>query len=513
MAIIVEPPPQAPVSPDIPAAPPAGERPVPASTPVRDAPWPSPSVEENPATITTGVAVTFALFGLVAALFLGVMLGRGGLPVRAGVSRQTAGPPVTLDVIASEFKFAPNALKMDAPGELTINLQNKGLVEHDVTIDGLKGKAYARAGETGKGTFTFTKAGTYTIYCSIPGHKDAGMTATLTVGAVAATAPVAQTAGVAAIAGSASKVGPVVTGAKPLPRPQIAPPVNRTTPATVQLTLETKEVTAQMADGVTYTYWTFGGTVPGPMLRVRQGDTVELTLKNAGDSKVTHSIDLHAVTGPGGGAKVTQVPAGGNATFRFVALNPGVYVYHCATAMVPHHIANGMYGLIVVEPPEGLTPVDREFYVMQGDFYLSGDRGQQGQHDFSMQEMLDERPDYVVFNGGVGAVTGEGALKAKVGETVRIFFGVGGPNITSSFHVIGEIFDRAYMEGASQYQTNVQTTLVPTGGAAMVEFKVEVPGTYTLVDHSLGRLEKGAAGFLEVEGPDNPAVFQSIKLP
>jgi nitrite reductase (NO-forming) len=249
------------------------------------------------------------------------------------------------------------------------------------------------------------------------------------------------------------------------------------------------------------------------MLRVRQGDTVELTLKNSPASKLSHSIDLHAVTGPGGGAKVTQIAPGESATFRWKALNPGVYVYHCATPMVPHHIANGMYGLIVVEPPEGLPPVDREFYVMQGDFYLDGKRDEPGYHDFSMDTMLDERPSHVVFNGAVGAIGGGNALKAKVGETVRIFFGVGGPNVTSSFHVIGEIFDRVYPEGASEVQRNVQTTLVPAGGATIVEFTVDYPGTYILVDHSLGRLAKGGAGMLEVEGPEDPAVFQPLDVP
>jgi nitrite reductase (NO-forming) len=306
-------------------------------------------------------------------------------------------------------------------------------------------------------------------------------------------------------------VAPAVAGARPLPRPAVAPPLPRREPALVRVELETKELTATLADGVTYTFWTFNGTVPGPLLRARQGDTVEVTLRNAPDSKLTHSIDLHAATGPGGGAKVTQVPAGGSATFRFQALNPGVYVYHCATPMVAHHIASGMYGLIVVEPPEGLPPVDREFYVMEGDFYLSGARGQPGHHEIGMPELLDERPDYVLFNGGVGAVTGDGALRASVGETVRIFFGAGGPNLASSFHVIGEIFDRVYPQGASQAQTNVQTTTVPAGGATIVDFKVEVPGQYVLVDHSLGRLEKGAAGILEVEGPDAPAVFQTIQ--
>jgi nitrite reductase (NO-forming) len=246
------------------------------------------------------------------------------------------------------------------------------------------------------------------------------------------------------------------------------------------------------------------------MVRVRQGDTVELTFKNALDSKVTHSIDLHSVTGPGGGAKATQMAPGESSTIRFKALNPGVYVYHCATPMVAHHIANGMYGLIVVEPPEGYAPVDHEYYVMQGDFYLQGAAGEKGLRGFSVEKMLDERPDYVLFNGGVGAIAGQNALKAKVGETVRIFFGVGGPNLTSSFHVIGEIFDRIHPEGASEGQSNVQTTLVPTGGSTVAEFKVDVPGSYILVDHSLGRLQKGGAGFLEVEGPANPEVFEAL---
>jgi nitrite reductase (NO-forming) len=307
------------------------------------------------------------------------------------------------------------------------------------------------------------------------------------------------------------KAQPAPANLTPLAVPRVAPPLNRTTPTTVRAEIESKEITALLDDGVAYTFWTFGGTVPGPMLRVMEGDTVELTFKNAPDSKVTHSIDLHAVTGPGGGAKATQMAPGESSTISFKALNPGVYVYHCATPMVAHHIASGMYGLIVVEPAGGLPKVDQEFYVVQGDFYLQGAPGEKGLRGFSVEKMLDERPDYVLFNGSVGALSKENALKAKVGETVRIFFGVGGPNLTSSFHVIGEIFDRVHPEGASESQRNVQTTLVPTGGATMVEFKVEVPGSYVLVDHSLGRLQKGGAGFLEVEGLENPEVFHPIK--
>ncbi|MBI2322062.1 MAG: nitrite reductase, copper-containing [Chloroflexi bacterium] len=278
----------------------------------------------------------------------------------------------------------------------------------------------------------------------------------------------------------------------------------------ITIELETQEVVGKPADGVTFTYWTYGGQVPGPFYRVRVGDTVHFTLKNSAQSKNPHSIDLHAVTGQGGGAALTQIGPGQSKTFTFKTLNPGLYVYHCATPLIPQHIANGMYGLILVEPEEGLPAVDREFYVMQGDLYTTGSFGQQGHHGSSVPKLTLEQPDYVVFNGRVGALTDKLAMQAKVGETVRIYFGVGGPNLTSAFHVIGEIFDRVYPEGAvgSPPMTNVQTTLVPPGGATIVEFKVDVPGNMILVDHALTRLTKGGAAILKVEGAPQPAIYR-----
>jgi nitrite reductase (NO-forming) len=280
-------------------------------------------------------------------------------------------------------------------------------------------------------------------------------------------------------------------------------------PRTIQVELESVELVGRLANETTYTYWTFNSKVPGPFLRVRVGDTVELTFKNRKDSRMIHSVDFHATTGPGGGAVATQTPPGETKTLRFQALNPGLYVYHCATPMVANHISSGMYGLILVEPPGGLPKVDREYYVMQGELYTDRPFGQQGHDEFSVEKLLGERAEYFVFNGAVGALTTEYPMKAKVGETVRIFFGVGGPNATSSFHVIGEIFDRVYKEAAvgSLPAANVQTTMVPAGGAAIVEFKLKVPGRYILVDHSLSRLERGLAGFLVVEGDANPAVL------
>lgn len=293
------------------------------------------------------------------------------------------------------------------------------------------------------------------------------------------------------------------------PASDVAAPITRSAPATLKVDLETKQVTAEVAKGETYTYWTFNGTIPGPMIRARVGDTVELHLKNTDPTGLMHSIDLHAVTGPGGGATATQTNSGKETAVSFKLLNPGVYVYHCATAPIPQHIANGMYGLIVVEPEGGFAKVDHEFYVMQGELYTTAPINTPGHHEFNAQKMDDEHPDYVLFNGKVGALTGDNAMKAKVGETVRIFFGVGG-FVTSSLHLIGEIFDRVYPEGAvgSAPNQNVQTTFVPAGGATIVEFKFQVPGTYTLVDHSLPRaLDKGAAAQIVVSGDPDPTIY------
>ncbi|KAB2665857.1 MAG: nitrite reductase, copper-containing [Verrucomicrobia bacterium] len=296
--------------------------------------------------------------------------------------------------------------------------------------------------------------------------------------------------------------------------PNVPPPITRRHATKVIAEIEVKEVVKRLADGVDYLFWTFGGEVPGLFIRVREGDLVEFHLKNHPSSKMPHNIDLHAVTGPGGGAASSFTAPGHESQFSFKALNPGLYVYHCATAPVGMHVANGMYGLILVEPKEGLPKVDREFYVMQGDFYTAGKFGEEGLQPFDQERAVDERPTYVVFNGSVNSLVGDSALQAKVGEKVRIFFGNGGPNLTSSFHVIGEIFDNVYSEGgivANQHQ--VQTTVVPAGGSTMVEFGLQVPGTFILVDHALFRaFNKGALGMLKVSGPENLLAYSGKEV-
>lgn len=291
--------------------------------------------------------------------------------------------------------------------------------------------------------------------------------------------------------------------------PNVPPPIGRNHKAKVIVNLETLEFSGRLSDGVEYTFWTFGGTVPGSFIRVREGDLVEFHLNNHPSSKMPHNIDLHAVTGPGGGAASSFTAPGKSSTFSFTARNPGLYVYHCATAPVGMHIANGMYGLILVEPEAGLPPVDKEYYVMQSEFYTKGPYGDEGNQPFSMEKALTEIPDYVVFNGSVGAMVGDNAITATVGDKVRLYVGNGGPNLVSSFHVIGEIFDAVYVEGGlSTINSNVQTTMVPAGGSAIVEFGLETSGTYILVDHSIFRaFNKGAIGMLKVDGPENKLVY------
>jgi nitrite reductase (NO-forming) len=290
--------------------------------------------------------------------------------------------------------------------------------------------------------------------------------------------------------------------------PMVPRPIARNYATSVVVDLEVIEKTMRMADGVDYTFWTFGGTVPGSFIRVREGDQVEFHLKNHPSSTVPHNIDLHAVTGPGGGAEASLVIPGHESVFRFAALNPGLYVYHCAFAPAALHVANGMYGLILVEPKEGMPKVDREFYVMQGDFYTTGAHGEKGLQPFDMQKAIAEQPDYVVFNGSVGALTGDNALKVRTGETVRLFVGNGGPNLTSSFHVIGEVFDNVYGEGGTLAQHNVQTTSIPAGGSAIVEFRTETPGKLVLVDHALFRaFNKGTVGLMQVDGDPIAGAF------
>lgn len=497
----------------------------------------------------------------LAALMSAALLSSALLPVSAGAKEHSAAP---ITVAAKSAAVQRYTLKtgladgkmvyLDANGKVNpvlranvgdtveIVISSGEGAEHDIAFPDLNVASKKFNGKTGPVTLKFKadRAGKFVYICTVPGHRQIGMEGMLEVDGKATSSGATATGSAAAGAPAAAKkvavknadaapvklaannvnAAPVKAAAEQpaaveavsvvMNPAAVPPPIGARAPQLLKYRIETVELVGNLDDGTTFTYWTFDKKVPGPMLRVKAGDTVQLTLANSPNSTAIHSIDLHAVTGGHGGGAHTQVAPGKEETITFKALNPGLYVYHCATPSVPHHISAGMYGLILVEPEGGLAKVDREYYVMQGDIYTKKARGAKGHQEFDHDKLADELPQYYVFNGAVGALTKENKLTAKVGETVRIYFGVGGPNKISSFHVIGEIFDKVYSEGSiSTIKENVQTTLVAPGGATIVEFKVDYPGSYLLVDHALSRAGKGLAGQLEVTGPADPTIYKA----
>ncbi len=378
-----------------------------------------------------------------------------------------------------------------------ITLVNGEGAEHDIVLPDLHAASQHVSGPGASSTLTFRAGdiGSFLYFCSIGGHREAGMQGMVKVEAAA---PKVAEQGVS-----------IVRDPSDLP-----PPIAERGPTAIRYELEAIERVGRLDNDTTYDFWTFNGKVPGPMRRVRVGDSVTLSLKNAPDSVMMHNIDLHAVAGPGGGAVLTEVAPGETKGFTFKATQPGLYVYHCATPMVSNHISSGMYGMILVEPVGGLPKVDREFYVMQGELYTAEPYGKSGLQEFSVDKLMDEHPEYFTFNGAVGALTTEHPLRAKTGETVRIFFGVGGPNFTSSFHVIGTIFDRVYNTGSltTPPLTGVQTITVAPGGATVVDLSLPVPGRFVLVDHALTRMERGLVGALIVDGPPAPDIYRAADM-
>lgn len=379
-----------------------------------------------------------------------------------------------------------------------LTLINGEGAEHDIVFPDQDTRSPRVTGKSASTTIAFraARSGDFVYFCGVPGHRQAGMEGKFIVTPRAAPQTVVE--------------ADISREPDDLP-----PPIAKREPQTVRVDLVSVEVEGRLAEGTTFGYWTFNGKVPGPFLRVRVGDTIDIHLKNSADSSMIHSVDFHAATGPGGGAAALQVNPGHEKSMTWKALVPGLYVYHCATPMVAEHIANGMYGLILVEPEGGLPRVDREFYVMQGEVYTDVPYGQHGSAEFSVEKLLNERPEYFVFNGSVGALTKLHPLRAKVGDNVRIYFGVGGPNYTSSFHVIGGIFDKVYALGGVQTPPleGIQTVTVPAGGAAITEFKLKVPGNYTLVDHALARAERGLLGVLSAEGAPNSEIYNGAVMP
>jgi len=291
-------------------------------------------------------------------------------------------------------------------------------------------------------------------------------------------------------------------------------PVDWDEPRTHEIEMETREVTAEVEPGVTFDYMTFEGRVPGPMVRVRRGDTVNFKLTNPEDSRMPHNIDFHAVYGPGGGADHTTIAPGEEATIEYQAMYPGVHIYHCAVPNMDHHISAGMFGAILVEPEEGLPEVDRELYFGQHELYTKGEPGEEGHHAFDFEAMKAEDPTYVVLNGEAYAFTeaGYGPIEVDKGERVRIFHSQGGPNLLSSWHAIGNVWETLYRDGdlVSDPDRYVETAPVAPGTVAAAEIDTPVPGPIKLVDHALTRVvRKGVLGVIQVNGEEEPDIYDS----
>lgn len=387
---------------------------------------------------------------------------------------------------------------------VTVTIVDGEAMMHNFHVDGANAQSRDLTGlnDTTSVTFRATAEGSFAYYCTIPGHRQSGMAGTLIVGEPSGPQipPEAPTT-VARIAQDPTAIPPLLT---------------RNTTATVNLYLHAVEETAEIEPGVSYTYWTYNGTVPGPFFRVRVGDTVVVHFSNDATSTMNHSVDFHAVTGPGGGAAVTQTPPGDAKNFSFTALTPGLFVYHCGTPNIPTHIANGMFGMILVQPAGGMTPVDHEFYIMENELYLQWPLHTVGAQAFNGTALLDNEPTYVVFNGMFDGMTGAHALHVNVNDSVRIFFGEAGPNDFSAFHMIGSMFDRTYLYGdlTDPPAANLQTVPVPPGSTALMEYMAMYPGNYTLVDHQIANaIDKGALAVVTVSGWANSSIFHALAAP
>ena len=282
------------------------------------------------------------------------------------------------------------------------------------------------------------------------------------------------------------------TSAPHTPYDAVLPPLGAGTEH--HYTIRLKDEVLDIAPGVRYQGWTFEGSSPGPVIHVRQGDWVDVTLVNGG--AIPHSIDFHAaLTAPN--VSFASVPAGGSLHFRFRADTPGAFMYHCGTPPVLAHIANGMYGAIVVDPEEGLPPVAKSFVLVSGEWYLQGDgKAQPATLDFEKARTM--QPDYVTFNGYANQYK-DNPLTASPGDTVRFYVVDAGPSLNTDFHVVGAILDRVYLDGTTtDVLHGVQTQLVPAGGGMVFDVKFRDRGIFPFVSHAFAAVDMGELGLVNV---------------
>ena len=408
-------------------------------------------------------------------------------------SSQTTGGDIVgeLEIHSFEMGFEPASFNIDQPGRYTVKLVNDGVLPHDITFPD-DTKIAANAGETQTGEVVIPEGGT-TFLCSVPGHAAAGMKGTITVGATAA-----ETHGGGNQGGDHGGPAPA-TDVQPDPNAPAYTMFDATAPGALEgtthdidLVIEEKEMT--VANGFVQKVWTFGGSVPGPVIRVRVGDTVRVHLKNPTTNQLPHSIDFHASQVAWNDEMVSIAP-GEELLYEWKADYAGVWMYHCGTAPALHHIANGMYGMVIVEPQEGLPAVDSEFAFVQSEWYLGPQRDLV---NLEKASAAAPAPDYVVFNG-VANQYSDHPLEIGTGERVRVFVLNAGPSVDSSFHVVGTIFDTVIKEGSVLTRGNAgnwgaqAVDLAPAQGA-VVEFQTAEDGMYPMVTHAFNFVGRGALG-------------------
>ena len=413
----------------------------------------------------------------------------------AGLGNPTAAPAeaAAADAIrieAFDLGFTPSAVTVPAAGTYPVTFVNTGLVQHDVTFaDGTK--LVADPGKTVEGSVA-VPAGGLPFLCSIPGHGPAGMTGQVSVAGDAAQMPGMSHEPAAGPTTSGAASAPVADPAAP-PYVRFDPVAPDPLPGTVHdIDLPIIETDMTVAEGFVVHAWTFGGTVPGPVIRVKVGDTVNVHLTNRG--AMSHSIDFHA-SETAMNHQMVEIKPGETFTYTFKANYAGVWMYHCGTAPALHHIANGMFGMVIVEPREGLPKVDHEFAFVQSEWYL----GAQGEPaDYTKANQTAAAPDFVVFNG-VANQYKDNPVEVATGKRVRVFVLDAGPSTDSSFHVVGTIFDNVIKEGIELHRGNAggwgsqAVDLAPAQGA-IVEFTPIEDGMYPFVTHAFNFVTHGAIG-------------------
>jgi nitrite reductase (NO-forming) len=389
----------------------------------------------------------------------------------------------TIKITAADLSFDPSHVTVDAAGRYEVLLTNAGAIEHNITFaDGAT--AVAAAGKTASVVVDVPADGLM-FKCSIPGHAEAGMQGMIMVaGTAAATAAPGASPAPAAAPTADPNAPPYVL------RDATAPAVLAGTEHDIDLPIIEKDIT--VAAGYVVHAWTFGGTVPGPTIRVHLGDTVRVHLTNQG--AMSHSIDFHA-SQTAMNHQMVEIKPGATFTYTFTADYAGVWMYHCGTAPALHHIANGMFGMVIVEPKGGLAPVDKEVALVQSEWYL----GAQGEPvDYAKASAGAPAPDFVVFNG-VANQYKDNPIGVPTKGRVRVFVLDAGPSIDDSFHVVGTIFDTVTKEGISLLPGNAggwgsqAVDLSPAQGA-IIEFSPREDGMYPFVTHAFNFVVRGALG-------------------